>query len=383
MPFRFREYTKKKKGILILKHSEFATFSKFDNRFKLRVKDKYYLGIYFGFAMNLTNGWGEGLIDFVVAADNVANGLNSSIPRIPLNGFNFIAPAEERYTDGILNKVYDFIFVGNSQTRKNLYKLVCSISELDAQGKNYTYILINRVGLTLEEKINARRIRKKINSLSDYARSRVTYIEFNGSQDQLPKSLLFLAMRQSKALICPSRSEGAARIVAEASLRGLNVISYKFMKGGTNNFLDKDYDLIFDDFNSLSSVMDKYVENADFYLKKDIACQTIYEESHSKLKFVDYLSNILSEPSEELAQIASKLDMKNALSSHTNLLPSNCSSKTSDEALKSSSMLRYFENICGFGISTKMQLSAYFQDLINAQILRLRRVANLLKFFVH
>ena len=49
-------------------------------------------------------------------------------------------------------------------------------------------------------------------------------------------------MKSSKFLVLTSRSEGAARVVAEALLCGLGIISYGYMKGGTNNHLgDCDY----------------------------------------------------------------------------------------------------------------------------------------------
>lgn len=383
MPFLFKGKSQSSKGVLILKHSEYKVFRSMPEKIRRSVKVDYSIGVYFGFAMNLAESWGRETVDFVVATDNVAKGLSKDIPRIPLNGFNFIAPADEKFSDEALVKLYDFMFVGNSQTRKNLNKLVSSISELDSSGKHFSFFILNRVGLSLEEKLNARRIRKKIDSLSDEARANVTYMELNGSQDQLPKNLLFLAMRQSRALICPSRSEGAARIVAEAALRGLNIISYKHMKGGTNNFLDLKYDIIFDDFNRLSEAMVQYITDIEFYSKKEVKCREIYQENHSKVRFVEFLSSIISEPTNDLMKIASKLDMKNALSSHTNFLPSNCSSKMSDEALTSTSMLRYLEQVCEVNITAKMLFFAYFRDLLDTQVIRLRRAANLIKLFMH
>jgi pyruvate formate-lyase activating enzyme-like uncharacterized protein len=198
----------------------------------------------------------------------------------------------------------------------------------------------------------------------------------------VPKDAIYLLMRQSKALICPSRSEGAARVVAEACLRRLNVISFSEMKGGTNNFLDSQYDIKFDDLNQLHLTMKNFMEHYDFYKQKPLLNSNIYLESESKLLFIRRISEITGIAYNDCFNTAKDLNMRNALSCHTNILPSKFTSKQTDETHTSVKMVMYLENLLNTRFDVINYAKAHLSDVFQFILGKIRKSINLIKLFL-
>lgn len=195
------------KGIIVFKHLEIEFVNNMPARLLEELSNNYHIGLYFGFYYKLKKDlhWA----DFYLAADNVIECGNSQKPRIPLNGFNFISESEIS-SDINGSKTYDMLYVGNSQTRKNLLKFVESLKVLGDRGVDFKAFIVNRKGDSLENTIYAKAVRKVLRSFKDNARRNTVYLEIDNRGDGLPKFLLKNLYQESIALVIPSRSEGAA-----------------------------------------------------------------------------------------------------------------------------------------------------------------------------
>lgn len=330
------------KGVMIFKHLEIQYISVMEPKLLLSLKSLYHIGVYFGFHYSLKKdiAWA----DFYLAADNVLNIPYSQVPRIALNGFNFIN-ADEISSGNIASKKYDFLFIGNSQTRKNLYKFVLALKELSDNNISYTSLIVNRLGESIEEKFYVKRIRKVLRMLSSDNRKNITYLESMTSSNGLPKDVMKKFYEQSRCLVITSRSEGAARVVGEASLNDLAVISYSNMKGGTNNHLNLEVDKLFNSFDELPTALESIVSNR--YSLKDYVApnKNCYLESHNKKILILRLAELLSYDIEFLHNELKGKNLYNAFSSHLNLIGSQFSNNTTDEILSYSKMHNFILDI--------------------------------------
>lgn len=314
------------KGILIFKHLEINLLTKIDKNLINKLKERYILGMYFGFYYILNQDIKD--IDFYVAEDNVIEyRFNSTTPRINLNGYNFIGNEYENIIKKD-NKLYDFIFIGSASRRKGLKQLLSSINKIATTTKlTPQIVIINRVSGGIYMKILNRIVKQKLDEIPKKFRKNITYIELDSTTGyQLPKYLIKELLCLSKTLILPSRDEGCARVVAEAQLMGLNIISYKYMNGGTNNHLTK-YDILYDNFSDMSTEMIENLNNYNnFYSKKDISFNEIYLEKYSKQTFAKELSRLFNYDFKFLNDKFNDIVFYNSISSHNTLLPREYSS---------------------------------------------------------
>ncbi|MBM6551062.1 glycosyltransferase [Marinomonas ostreistagni] len=336
------------KGVLVFKHSEYRFLSSVGDDLIKNLKSNYHIGLYIGFFSVFE--YEPEYVDFFIAADNVLEIKkgDKNKPRLPLNGFNFINEDLFNKNEDI-NKVkkYDFLFVGNSQTRKNLLKLVKAFRKLSEKGVDFSAFIINRFSDDFEQKSYLKRVRDEINKIPHNYRKGIKYLELSYQGDMLPKEMMSQIYQESRSLVCPSLSEGAARVVAEAALNDLVIISYSKMKGGTNNHLDEESDFIFSDLDLLSETLEEFIYKKNkykFYISKNKKC---YSQVESKKRLVDFLfDNGFCKERRKLEAIL-KSDLYNAFSGHKNILHESMSNSISDEVLSHKKML--------FFVSSKLE----------------------------
>ncbi|MEM5547766.1 hypothetical protein [Pseudoalteromonas fuliginea] len=333
----------KSKGILIFKHLEVNFVNRLDAKIIKRLREKYIIGVYFGFYTKLKSDifW----TDFYLAADNLISCQDILLkPRIALNGFNFIS-SEEISNENHVDKKYDFIFIGNSQTRKNLLRYIEALQVLSEINKGYTAIIINRLGGSIENKLYVSKVRKALSALSSATRGNITYIESMTESDPLPKDFIRLLYQQSRFLVITSRAEGAARVVGEASLNNLGVISYSKMLGGTNNHLDAEVDVLFDDFKELPSILNIALTNKDRLINYSSSNKSCYLESANKEKLIKELVNLFQLSKPDLEDELNNKILYNAFSSHLNLLDSKYSNNRTDEIQSNKKMYLFVNHL--------------------------------------
>ncbi|UTJ07341.1 glycosyltransferase [Arcobacter roscoffensis] len=352
------------KGILIFKHLEIKLLEKMPKEIISKLKSKYILGMYFGSFYKLEEDLTY--IDFYLAEDNVLKIENSTMPRINLNGYNFIGKDFE-IKENVLEKYYDLIFIGNVSRNKNLIKVIDTINKLIKKDVNIKVLIVNRSLSGVYNKILKYFIYRKLNSINSLDKKNITYIEINNPKGyQLSKKLIKDLMLQSKGLIIASKYEGAARVVAEAQLLGLNILSYEKMKGATNNHLSE-YDILFNDFNNLENKILDFINNYDsFYSKKDIDYSKIYLEKYNRIKLCENISEVCNINSSVLLKSIEHISLYNSISSHSAILPRKYVSNPQNDEI--SDHLTMYSLLC-YLTSNKSKLSylLYFKnvDILN------------------
>ena len=88
MAFILQNHTKSSKGILIIKHLEVVFFNAMSSEKISKLREKYLIGLYFGIYTRKKNDYKN--IDFYVGEDNVIEIAKTVIPRLNLNGYNFL-----------------------------------------------------------------------------------------------------------------------------------------------------------------------------------------------------------------------------------------------------------------------------------------------------
>jgi len=363
------------KGIIIFKHLEIKFINNLDPNLINELKSNYIIGVYFGFYSKLSKDieWA----DFYLAADNLIKITNSCKPRIPLNGFNFIS-SKEMQSNNISVKKYDFLFIGNSQTRKNLLQFVKSLKVMSELSNDFKVLIINRLGESLENKFYVLQVRKTLASLSTNIRKNITYIESVTVSDPLPKDTIKLFFQQSRYLVITSRSEGAARVVGEASLNNLGVISYSKMLGGTNNHLDLNVDMLFDDFKKLPSILLSALDQRKDLDKYTSSNKNSYLEEHSKDILINNLVNFFQLNKENLESEILPQNLYNAFSSHLNLLESKYSNNQTDEILSYKKMYLFASSLLEEPISKKAIFKCKILDFLS----KIKKITNTPKTIV-
>jgi len=334
------ECKEKSKGILVLKHLELSSFLSLGAKAIENLKRKYIIGMYFGFYFELAKD--IPYLDFYLAEDNVINflGDNSSVPRCNLNGYNFI---HRHIKDIPITPVNDFIFIGSYSPRKNL---ILFLKALLAVSENPRVLVV--VDFNSQNKVQ-RRIRREVkNLLLKLNNASISIIEVRKNEGlYLNRKTIDLLLQASRVLVIPSRSEGAARVVAEAKILGLDVISNKHMKGGTNNHLHSVSDYLFDGLMDLSSALEAYSSCTKLNFTSPELL--VFNHDQSRWIFTEFIASNFGDRLEKssLAGLL-KLDMENLFQSHKCTLPRHIpDASRNDECYSLSAMYRLYAYLSG------------------------------------
>jgi glycosyltransferase involved in cell wall biosynthesis len=337
MAFVLQRHSKKSKGILIIKHLEYPFYNAMLVRNIRELQRKYFIGLYLGFYTSKDYDFKN--IDFYIAEDNVLYIRNSRLPRLNLNGYNF---QPKSFFSRSSNKYFDFIFIGDPSRRKRLKLFLESIDKA-LDNRTFSTLIINRTNSkNIYSKLLNLEVRNTFRNINQTKRNNITYLEVDKSKDLIiPRTSIPFFIESAKCLVIPSLEEGAARVVAEALSKGLNVLSYKHMLGATNNHLNNEYDLLFDSKEDLVEKMSSFVENYEnFYSKKNINYYKIFSEEESKQKLKSFLITTLKGFQLDKDNFE-KLVLTNSLQSHNTFLPRSLpSNKKTDECQSLDSMYK-------------------------------------------
>lgn len=338
MAFILQHQTKNSKGILVFKHLEVVFFNAMSYKKICQLREKYLIGLYFGTFTRKKNDYKH--IDFYIGEDNVIEIDKTFIPRLNLNGYNFLP--ESVFINKKLKKQFDFIFIGDPSRNKRLSMFIDSINKALDQC-NFSVLIINRIkSKSLYSKFLNKIVRASLGKMDDNKRSNITYFEVDQSMNTLiPRDVMPFFIESSKCLVTTSLFEGAARVVAESLSKGLNVISFIEMKGATNNHLHKDYDLLFHNENDLVQKIIFYIKNFDIrFANKSINYKDIFSENKSKEKLKLFLEENFKDMKIDKENLVS-IKLTNSFQSHNTFLPRYLpSNKKTDECLSFDSIYR-------------------------------------------
>lgn len=334
MAFILKENNNNNKGILVLKHLELKYYSSLDPNLIDSLRKKFIIGVYFGFHFKIYEDIKN--IDFYLAEDNVIefSEFKSTVPRCNLNGYNFIDNAQFEISHE--NKITDLIYIGNSSRRKNLKSFLRVLGNLEKRKILPSVIIINVYRPGLDEFLELLKIKFCLRKLKN---KNLTYLEVNNNKGRvIPKKVISKLLKSSKFLVLTSRSEGAARVVAEALLCGLGIISYGYMKGGTNNHLgDCDY-IYYNERELEDSIISSLSVNHPIQnnnLEK-------FNQKKSKELLVEFLNfNFSTELGSNFQKQILEANLSNSFQSHNTYLKRSIpTNKKTDECLSTKSLYK-------------------------------------------
>lgn len=319
------------KGILVIKHLELAYFGAMKKDLKEELRRHYVVGLYCGFVMS--GHINQNDIEFVIAADGVIQTDGLRIPRLPLNGFNFIRDDFGRqYERAGLERIYDFLFIGNYQARKGLIEFLAALQTCATKrrGIKVLCVLVNYDG---DRRSRRRRAAQRlVEEIRATRPLELKFVEINKTfGDGLPTEFMEFAMRSSRALVLSSFKEGAARVVAEAEMCGLPVIAREDCAGGSANHLLPEANILFSGQEGLENALLQLLDEWDARFSKKKANPDPYRESLSKEKFATFFAQHFGFDRGTLQDHIRPMKFYNALSSHLNLLPAAISNPATDE----------------------------------------------------
>ena len=158
-------------------------------------------------------------------------------------------------------------------------------------------------------------------------------------------------MKSSKYLVLTSKSEGAARVVAEAILSGLGVISYGYMKGGTNNHLDE-CDFIYHNDNELEESILSSLKVSHSTVNKN---HKKFNQNNSKKILLDFIEyNFNNQISKTFHKEILATNLSNSFQSHNTILDRSIpTNNKTDECLSIESIYK----LCCFLLNEKISLT--------------------------
>lgn len=323
---------KESKGVLILKHLEVEFWIRQPLQLINEIKDKYHVGIYFGFYTELNSDIRGA--DFYVAEDNVLKfSFETSIPRLNLNGYNFLQGKDWNinYTP---TKTIDFIFIGNYSRRKRALYLIENLERLKYSNDDFNAVLVIMYRGGLIEYFTRHLIHKKAKNFKQ-----VSLIEVSNKKGiKLSKTVIKALLERSKFLVIPSTSEGAARVIAESKLLDCRVISYSKMLGGSNNHLDPDEDFLYE--KDLYKVLSEALRIKANHIT-DEKIKKLFLEEYSREKLKKFLQDFFALDLIQTESIDSKI-LENLFQSHQQTLPRDIpTNKNTDECLSKLSLTRF------------------------------------------
>lgn len=361
------------KRVLILKHSEWPLFAKLSPSLRAEVAQKYTVGVYFGYFSELRADYecdfyiaGEGVISFTFDSDK---------PRLFVSGFNFIPNC---YDIGeSVTKSTDFLIVANFQPRKNLLEGVRALCALSCAGRNFSSVVIARSDHSLVSRKYRALVRRELSRLNFEQRKCIRYIENSDYSDFIPRELVSYLMSSSRALVIPSKVEGAARVVAEAVLNNMRVVANRDMLGGSLNFLHKDGDLLYSDFDDLVGKLNQIIVERDGYENYVPVNKKFYHESVSRELFIKFMVDEFGYKSDFLSA-AGVYDLSNAFSAHKNIIPERFTEKMSDQVTTERKMYEYMCYLTGVSEKEGYRWKHVCSDM---QMVAIKRVRSFAKYF--
>ena len=245
------------KGILSFTHKE---NKKLDNPIThfflknslLEIKKNYFLSMLWGWFHE--NHKDVPYIDFHLAGKGTLSFKNKSNNKIlDFCNRNFI---DKIFKKKELNKIYDIICITRPVKFKNIDKIFLAAKKLYEKKKFIKFLIIFPI-VSIKSLKNKKEFYN--NLFDDYEKifteEEKKYINlmplYFEKQFPLSKDEICNFMNLSKIFLLPVEKEGASRVIHEALLCGLPVITCKNLKGGGLDYLNEKNSLLIEDLNNM------------------------------------------------------------------------------------------------------------------------------------
>ena len=266
-----KKYYDGSKGILSFTHKEKKIIDNQITNFFLKnlildLKKKYFLSMHWGWSHE--NHKDIPYIDFHLAGRGTLSFQNKKNNKI-LNfcNRNFI---DRIFKKKDLNKIFDVICITRPVKFKNIDKIFLSAKKIFDK-KIFIKFLILFPIISLKSLKNKKEFYNEIfedyeRIFTDEEKKHVVlmplYVE---KQFPLSKHEICNLLNLSKIFLLPVEKEGASRVIHEALLCGLPIITCKNLQGGGLDYLNKDNSLLIENFESMDETILQLYQNLKNY----------------------------------------------------------------------------------------------------------------------
>lgn len=319
-------------SILIIKHLEDHLLEKLPQNVLEQLAQSHLLGLYIGHAAGTRDVGNFSKYSFVIAPPTIATSCRRrgyKGPILQLSGFNFLP--DEYFEKVPVECLTSFaLYVGNFQKRK-------ALDEAIVIGAN---LLRSRKVEELRFVVSARdRFERNLRRILVSLFVGVPVVRFLQKQEgkNLSRGEVRRQIEASSIVIVPYKSEGAARVVAEAEALGKPMILNGKMEGGSLDFVTGQEDFIYWDCHKIF---------IDFFWsclkEKDRSKKIVYSAKYSTARLEGFIRK----------HFGIEIDVRhghlvNAFSAHRNELPSMYTS-SHDDQIRSVNQLMEFLFYYGF-----------------------------------
>ncbi len=289
------------KGIIVFTHKEKKLLSNIITSFFFKKKILQLKSLFF-FSMHW--GWFHKdekdvpYIDFHLAGKGTLFFKNNNSYVINLCNRNFI---DKIFIKKNFVKIYDLISISRPVKFKNIDKIFLALKNIynkNIKLRSLVIFTITSEKLLFNNENSYSNIFDDFNKIfTNEEKEYVTLLPIYTSNTKyfLSKSEICNYLNLSKIFILPVEKEGASRVIHEALLCGLPVITYKYLQGGGLDYLNDYNSELFDNFDQIDQSILKVYNNIDKYkfdpdiTRKNLSAEFQLEEFKKELiKFYNY-----------------------------------------------------------------------------------------------
>lgn len=342
-----KKFENDSKGIISFTHKEKRYIDSFISNFFLKkkfekIKRSFFLAMHWGWFHE--NHKDIPYIDFHLAGKGTLNFINENNNYIVnFCNRNFI---DKKFKDKKLNKIYDFISITRPVKFKNIDKIFKSFRKI-YDNKIYPKVLIIFPIYNINDfnkESFYRDIFKDYNkTFSEYEKNFFTLMPvYSGETFPLSKEDICNFLNLSKIFLLPVEKEGASRVIHEALLCGLPVVTCKNLKGGGLDYLNDKNSLLIEDFETMDKTLIKALNNFKNFELNELEIRKNLSAEYQIDNFKEELKNYYKNNNTKWLDNCDFSNLDRKLDSHEKTLNPNWTTKTND--LKSTLSLYYFLN---------------------------------------
>lgn len=284
------------KGIISFTHKEKKYFNNLITNLLLKkqikeIKENYFFSMHWGWYHK--DHKDIPLIDFHLAGKGTLNFKNTKSNLI-MNfcNRNFI---DKKFKVKNLNKIYDIISITRPVKFKNIDKIFSALRKIYNK-KIYLKVLII---FPIYSKNDLNKKEYYTNLFEDYQKifspKERNYFSlmpvYSGSLFPLSKDDICNFLNQSKLFLLPVEKEGASRVIHEALLCGVPVITCKNLKGGGLDYLNEQNSCLIDDLDRMDETILMANEKIDKFVIEEKKIREQLSAEYQVDKFKDSLKN--------------------------------------------------------------------------------------------
>ncbi len=334
------------KGIISFTHKE---KKKIDNPIAHLLLKKYFNKIKKNYFLSMHWGWYHQnhndipYIDFHLASKTLLSFKSKNNTILNFCNRNFI---DKIFRKKKIEKIYDLISITRPVKFKNIDKIFKAIKKIYNQKKFLKVLIIFPIySINDFKKKNFYseifNDYKKI--FNDYERNYITLMPlYSETIFPLSKEEICNFLNLSKIFILPVEKEGASRVIHEALLCGVPVITCKNLKGGGLDYLNENNSTLIDDLDKIDEVILNTHGNLKNFKIDELSTRKNLSEEYQVDIFKKELKNFYIENNEKWIDNCNFKNLDRKLDSHELTLNKKWIGKTND--LNSILSLYYFLN---------------------------------------